>query len=84
MRKYNCSICNAGCHSADEGKTLCAECEKDQNLVEVVWCQAGKHYDTENCPVAGVIWGGEDGDEEHGWETDPEMKYCSAGVKVRS
>ena len=38
MKKYNCTICGAGCYSADETKTICAECEKDGNLVEVVRC----------------------------------------------
>ena len=34
--KYNCTRCGAGI-SAD--KTLCAECEKDDNMVEVVRCK---------------------------------------------
>ena len=38
MRKYNCTICGAGCYSADETKTICAECVKDGNMVEVVRC----------------------------------------------
>ena len=43
MKKYNCTICGAGCYSADETKTICAECEKDGNLVEVVRCKDCKH-----------------------------------------
>ena len=39
MTKYNCTICGAGCYSADTTKTICAECEKDGNLVEVVRCK---------------------------------------------
>ena len=39
MKKYNCTICGAGCYSADETKTICAECEKDSNMVEVVRCK---------------------------------------------
>ena len=37
--KYNCTVCGAGCYSADTTKTICAECEKDKNLVEVVRCK---------------------------------------------
>ena len=49
--KYNCSICGAGCYSADTTKTLCAECEKDGNLVEVVRCGDCRYKDTEDCPA---------------------------------
>ena len=49
MKKYNCTICGAGCYSADETKTLCAECETDGNLVEVVRCKDCKHQRI--CPI---------------------------------
>ena len=39
MNKYTCEICGAGCYSADTTKTICAECVKDGNLVEVVRCE---------------------------------------------
>ena len=45
MKKYNCSICGAGCYSADTTKTICAECEKDGNLVEVVRCKDCDHQE---------------------------------------
>ena len=46
MKKYNCTICGAGCYSADTTKTICAECEKDGNLVEVVRCKDCKDHDS--------------------------------------
>ena len=33
--KYNCTICGAGCYSADETKTICAECEKDRDMASM-------------------------------------------------
>lgn len=33
--KYNCTRCGAGCYSADESKTLCAECERDENMAKM-------------------------------------------------
>ena len=52
MKQYNCSICGAGCYSADETKTICAECVTDKNLVEVVRCKDCKFVDTEFCPTS--------------------------------
>lgn len=40
MNAYNCTKCGAGLYSAAEVKEpLCAECELDDNLVEVVRCK---------------------------------------------
>lgn len=33
--KYNCTRCGAGCYSADESKTLCAECERDEAIAKM-------------------------------------------------
>ena len=35
MKKYNCTICGAGCYSADTTKTICAECEKDKDTASM-------------------------------------------------
>ena len=52
MTKYNCTICGAGCYSADETKTICAECERDNNLIEVVRCKDCLNFD----PTMGYLW----------------------------
>ena len=82
MRKYNCTICGVGCYSADTTKTICAECETDKNLVEVVRCKDCKYKDTEDCPATerrmcrnniGVI--------KEFLETWCGMEFCSNGKR---
>ena len=82
MNKYTCEICGAGCYSADTTKTICAECETDKNLVEVVRCKDCQYRDTEDCPSAerqcfrnniGVI--------KERWVTGDHMDYCSYGER---
>ena len=35
MNSYSCSICGAGCYSADETKTICAECVTDKDIASM-------------------------------------------------
>ena len=35
MNKYTCEICGAGCYSADETKTICAECVTDKDIASM-------------------------------------------------
>lgn len=83
MNAYNCTKCGAGLYSAAEVKEpLCAECELDDNLVEVVRCKNCQYRDTEDCPSAerqcfrnniGVI--------KERWVTGDYMDYCSYGER---
>ena len=71
MKKYNCTICGAGCYSADETKTICAECETDGNLVEVVRCKDCVHCH-EVILTHWCTW----------WEDVTELNgYCSYGER---
>ena len=80
--KYNCTVCGAGCYSADTTKTICAECERDNNLIEVVRCKDCQYKDTKFCPASQTLikWF-ENQIDDFVEETFSRMEFCSYGER---
>ena len=86
MHKYTCARCGAGVYTADTTMTevLCAECEREDNLVEVVRCRDCRHKDTEECPAAErQVFRNHIGVIKERTVTGDHIDYCSCGERGR-